>query len=127
MLPGLSETAAQRHLADDTIRAIADRGGVIGINLYSAFLSESALGSSRASIDDVIAHIGHVCELAGSRAHVALGSDMDGGFGAHRLPEGIDGPGGLERLAEALAASGWSDAEVDGFRFGNWARFWGIE
>lgn len=127
LLPGLSAAAAQRHLTDDTIRAIGERDGVIGINLYSAFLSEQATGKTRATINDVIAHIERVCDLTGSRTAVALGSDMDGGFGADRMPDGVDGPSDLERLAEALSAQGWSDAEVDGFRFGNWARFWGIE
>ena len=127
LLPGLTPKVAQRHLADATIKAIVDRDGIVGINLYSTFLREGATGRVRASVDDVIAHAEHVCAIAGDRRHVGLGSDMDGGFGADRLPEGINGPSDLEKLAEALSSRGWSGEEVAGFCFANWARFWGIQ
>lgn len=115
----------QRHLGDDTVRAIAERGGVIGINLLSDFLSPGVRRGGRAAIADVIAHVEHICSVAGSRRHVALGSDADGGFGADRLPQGIDGLGDLGKLLDALGSAGWSDADLRGFASGNWLRFWG--
>ncbi|MEL7474490.1 MAG: membrane dipeptidase, partial [Planctomycetota bacterium] len=127
LLPGSSARDAQRHLDDATIREIARRGGVIGINLYSRFLSPELWDRARpgrASIDDVCAHADHIAEVAGERSFVGLGSDADGGFGADRLPEGIDRPRDYERVAEALRDRGWSDEEVAGFRGGNWRRFW---
>ncbi|MEZ6318896.1 MAG: membrane dipeptidase [Phycisphaerales bacterium] len=122
------ERAAQRHLDDATIREIARRGGVVGINLYSPFL-DAAIGHGspeRASIAAAVAHVEHACELIGDRRHVALGSDMDGGFPANRLPEAVDTPADLRKLAEALSARGWSDADVNAFAFDNWARFWRV-
>ena len=114
----------QRHLHDEQIREIVRRGGVMGLNLFSKFLRPLAAddATTRATIDDCVRHVEHICSLAGNRRHVGLGSDMDGGFSAARLPEGIDRPADLERLAEALSARGWSDADVRGFAFGNWAR-----
>ncbi|MFT5423929.1 MAG: membrane dipeptidase [Phycisphaerales bacterium] len=126
MMPGLEEQAAQRHLNDETIREICARGGVIGLNLFSSFLHPGASGTKRASIDDAVRHIEHVCEIAGSRAHTALGSDADGGFAANRLPEGLDRLTDLRKITDALSARGWSDDEVRGFAFNNWARFWGM-
>lgn len=120
-----ADPKTQRHLADDTIREIGRRGGVVGINLLSDFLNPAIQRGGRASVDDVVLHIERVCELAGSRTHVALGSDADGGFGADRLPKGIDAMIDLERLTEALSVCGWTDAELQGFRTGNWSRFWG--
>lgn len=123
--------ANQRHLTDDQIRAIAARGGVIGINLFSAFLRPGLSESGRADIVDVVRHIEHIAEIADAapgsaggrgRAHVALGSDMDGGFSAARLPSGIDTPSDLMRIAEALRSRGWSDAEIADFACGNWLR-----
>ena len=58
----------------------------------------------------------------GHRRGVALGSDMDGGFGPDGLPEGIDRPERLETLLDALRAAGWSDADIEGFARGNWRR-----
>jgi membrane dipeptidase len=109
----------QRHLRDDHIRAISGRGGIIGLNLFAKFL---ALGR-RATIDDCVAHIEHVVEVTGRRDVVALGSDMDGGFGPEQLPIGLDHPAKLDRLTEALRSRGWSDADAEGFACGNWMRF----
>jgi membrane dipeptidase len=121
----LGDPSNQRHLTDEGIAAVVQRGGVIGLNLFSKFLRAGLGEQGRASIGDCVAHVQHVCEIAGDRRHVGLGSDMDGGFGASRLPEGIDTPAGLSRLAEGLRDAGWSDDEVRGFAWENWARFWG--
>ncbi len=112
----------QRHLTDDAIREIVRRDGVIGLNLCSAFLDDSCWETGRATIDDGVRHIEHVCEIAGDRRHVGMGSDMDGGFASDRLPEGIDRPADMERIAESLNGRGWSDDDIAGFRTGNWRR-----
>ncbi|MCC5823064.1 MAG: dipeptidase [Phycisphaerales bacterium] len=125
LMGGRDHPKTQRHLADETIRAIASRGGVIGVNLLSDFLHPDIKRGQRASIADVVRHADHIAEIAGSRRHVGLGSDADGGFGADRLPVGIDGLGDLDRVSEALRDAGWSDAEVTGFMHGNWMSFWG--
>lgn len=118
----LADPANQRHLTDDAIRAIASRGGIIGLNLFSKFLA----GPDRpATIADAVRHITHVCDLVGDRAHIGLGSDMDGGFTADKLPTGIRTPSDLTKLADALSVAGWTDREIGGFAWGNWAGFWG--
>lgn len=129
----------QRHLTDEAIRHIEARAGVIGVNLFSKFLRRrtgvevsaspwSAPGSrgpeARATIDDCIAHIDHVCSLVGHTRCIGLGSDMDGGFGADGLPRGINAPRDLSRLADALNARNWSDDDIAGFAWKNWAKFW---
>lgn len=130
----LNDPANQRHLRDASIRAIAAREGMIGINLFSRFLNPVRAGDTtprgdylgaRAPLQNVVAHVKHICDLTGSMRHVALGSDMDGGFGADRLPTGVDGPRDLARVADALAEAGFGDAEVHAFAWGNWARYWG--
>lgn len=108
----------QRHLRDDQIRTIGARGGVVGLNLYTKFL----VTGRRAVIDDCVAHVEHVAAVMGHRRGVALGSDMDGGFGPGDVPVGLEHPRKLEALAEALRDNGWSDAEIEGFRQGNWRR-----
>lgn len=113
----------QRHLTDRAIREIVARGGIIGINLYSAFLNRNGK-DRRATLVDVIAHIERVCELVGDQRHVGLGSDMDGGFSRERLPAGIDSPRDLRALSEALRRRGWNDEQVEDFAWRNWARFW---
>ncbi len=106
----------QRHLRDNHIKAIGDRGGVIGLNLFSKFL----VPNGRATIDDCVAHVQHVCELIGHRKGVGLGSDADGGFPANALPVDLDHPRKYGVLLDALRAKGWSSKEIEGFCWGNW-------
>ncbi len=124
----LGDPENQRHLSDHQIREIARRGGVIGLNLFSKFLRNGqglAPGSeSRATIEQTLAHVEHICQLTGGREHVGLGSDMDGGFSAAKLPEGIDRPAQTDLLLKALAAAGWTNNELFSFACGNWIRFW---
>lgn len=110
-----------RHLTDDQIREITHRGGVIGLNLYSKFLNGSP--TCIATLDDAVAHVERICSVAGHRRAVGLGSDLDGGFSAARLPEGIRTARDLPRLADALRARGWPEPDTAAFAFGNWARF----
>lgn len=125
LMGGHDEQRTQRHLADDTVREIARRGGVIGINLLSDFLEPDLKKNGRATIASVADHIEKMCELTGSKAHVGLGSDADGGFGADRLPQGIDGLTDFAKLSDELHGRGWNDTDVHGFVRGNWDRFWG--
>lgn len=130
----LNDASNQRHLRNESIRAIAVRDGVVGINLFSRFLNPARENDAtargdylgeRAPLENVVAHVRHVCDVTGSVRHVALGSDMDGGFGADRLPRGVDGPRDLVRIAAALSADGFSDGDVAAFAWGNWERYWG--
>ncbi len=114
----------QRHLRDETIREIGKRGGVIGLNLLSQFLIPGGGRERRATIEEAIAHVERICELTGSRRHVGLGSDADGGISRERLPAGIDLPRDLEKLTDALSKRGWDDDSIWCFGCGNWLEFW---
>ena len=61
-----------------------------------------------ATIDDVVAHVEHVREVAGVE-HIGLGGDYDG---VDRLPEGLDDVRGYPRLLAALMARGWSQDDL---------------
>lgn len=120
---GSAIAMTQRHLTDETIREIVGRGGIVGLNLFSPFLVAGGGRDRRATIAEAVAHVERLCDLAGDRAHVGLGSDMDGGFSASKLPEEINRPADLARFADALAARGWTEREIGGFASGNWRRF----
>lgn len=116
----------QRHLRDATIREIARRGGVVGLNLFSPFILPGGGKERRATAREWALHADRVCQVVGHHHAVGLGSDMDGGFPATRLPEGIDAPRDLWRLGGALRDLGWNDDAVRALMFGNWARFWNL-
>ncbi len=119
--------ADERHLTDDQIREIGRRGGVVGVNLVSNFIDPEAKREPprRARLELLFEHIDRICGVMGRRDGVGLGSDMDGGFSAEWLPDGLSRPADLGQIADGLESRGWSTEEIDGFRFSNWARFFG--
>ena len=113
-----------RQLSDDMIKALAQRGGVIGINFYDKFLLPPAQHKTRrAALADLVAHVKHMCDLIGDADHVGLGSDMDGGFGAEHIPAEIRTAADLPKIADALTAAGFNTTEVNGIMGDNWLRF----
>jgi len=112
----------QRHLTDETIVEIGRRDGVIGLNLCAAFIERGADERNRPSMDAAAAHVERICELTGSTRHVGLGSDLDGGFSAARLPRGIDRAADMGKLLGVLGERGFSRADVEAFASGNWLR-----
>jgi len=113
-----------RQLSDGTIRALAERDGVIGAVLHNAFLVG---GYERGSgvpvhLDAVVQHIDRVCQLTGSARHSAIGSDFDGGAGVESTPVELDSVADLGRIGDALSARGYSASDVTGILGGNWLR-----
>jgi membrane dipeptidase len=115
----------QRQLSDTMIRRLAQRDGVIGIVLYNAFLR---LGWSKGdpgeavTVADAAAAVDHVCQVVGDAAHVGLGSDFDGGFGAESAPLEMDTVADLGRIVPALGEMGYGDEEIAAVMGGNWLR-----
>ena len=64
----------RRNIDDDQARAVADRGGVVGIMFHSAFLGDRFWTGSA---DAIARHVEHVVRVGGADA-VAIGSDFDG-------------------------------------------------
>jgi membrane dipeptidase len=62
-----------RNLGDDVIRALASRGGVVGLTAYAPFCEKTP--GVRPTLTDLVDHIAYVADLVGS-AHVAIGSDF---------------------------------------------------
>ena len=117
----------QRHLADETIKEIARRGGVIGLNLVRNFITQGLDKNNpndRPTPNQAIAHVEYICNLTNSRTHVGLGTDIDGGISANDLPQHINSPKHLHKLTEALAEKGWPQQDQQAFAYANWINFW---
>ena len=97
---------------------------MIGINFFDRFLlPPDQHGTRRATLADVVDHMKHICELAGSTQHVAIGTDMDGGLGRNEIPGEIETSADLPQLARALVSAGFSDGDVAGIMGKNWIDF----
>lgn len=89
-----------RNLTDDQLRAIAQTGGTVGLNLYQPFLGENAdFGTLRA-------HLEHMLTICGE-AHVALGGDLDG---CDKLPLSFRDLTDYAKFYDYLKVCGYSEA-----------------
>jgi membrane dipeptidase len=132
-----------RASTDEAIRAIAKRGGVMGI----ACIAFMVKGQEPVTAGDVVDHIDHVRDLVGIE-HVGIGSDAgiesnDLGdpqtlknmlssadrryrvHGTHEIVAGLEGPGRMHALTEALVRRGYSDENIKLVLGGNWQRVLG--
>lgn len=114
-----------RGLSDEMIRRLAAREGVVGVVPYNRFLKPGwQTGDPReaVSVRTVAEAIDYVAQLTGSSAHVAIGSDFDGGFGVESIPAEMDTIADLAQIAEALLRRGYQAADIEAIMNGNWLR-----
>jgi membrane dipeptidase len=119
---------SNRHLPDRVIEGLIERDGVIGLIPLNSFLKVGWLrtnGSRREEVplEVLIAHIDHVCQIAGDSLHAGIGSDFDGGFGLQSIPPGMDTIADLQMIATGLRARGYGDSDIENVLGGNWLRF----
>ncbi len=114
-----------RQLSDEMIRRLVERDGVIGIVPFNRFLQPGWVkgnAKSAVTVADVAAAVDHVCQVVGDAAHVGLGSDFDGGFGAESAPAELDTVADLACIGPALGELGYGDEDIAAVLGGNWLR-----
>ena len=123
-------TPGQRQLTDDMIRAIAERGGVIGAAFDAWMLDPEWIReipcyeqTTRATLETVADHIDHVCQLAGNARHAGIGTDLDGGFGTEQCPRDLNTIADLQNLSDIFDRRGYSEEDARNIFSGNWIRF----
>jgi len=118
--------AHPRNKSDAVIRALAQRGGVMGIAAVRAFVGPGA------TLDRLLDHFAHVAELVGVE-HLGIGSDCDLDLrdpATGRPREAYDIPGlrparRAYDLAAGLLRRGFRDADVELVLGGNFRRVLG--
>ncbi len=107
-----SATPSWRNLDDQTIRAIADRGGVVCVIFARPFIGG-------ATVEHLVRHIEAALQLAGED-HVGLGADYDGFV---KLPRTMGDVRGVRVLARALLERGMPRTAVEKVLGRNLVRF----
>jgi len=126
LVPANDHVHPHRMLTDAQIATIAQRGGVVGLPMFNAFLKAgyTEAGPKEAvTFAHVADHIDHICQLTGGAAHVAIGSDADGGFGAEHMPADLDTVADMLRLGDVLTGRGYGPGDVGLILHGNWLNF----
>jgi membrane dipeptidase len=114
-----------RHLSRQMIRALCERGGVIGVVPYNAFLRGGwtpSDGKSAVSLSRLCDQVDYICQTTGDAEHVGLGSDLDGGFGREAIPDEMDTVADLLQLGPLLQARGYQARERRNILGDNWMR-----
>ena len=114
----------ERNLTDDQLRAVAERGGVVGLNSWPPFLSSDA-----ATREDFIRHIRYVSDLIGPD-HVAFGFDFVDylldvvDLGSKDLATGLAGLEDVPGLLADLVRHGFTEVETEHLAHGNLINLW---
>jgi len=116
-------TNVPRNMTDDMIRALAKKGGVIQININCGFVSQKSADAPkdapvRATLDDVVAHVDHVRQIAGIDT-IGIGTDFDG---ITCTPTGLDDVSKFPNLTRALLEKGYSANDIKKIYGGNTLR-----
>ncbi len=106
-----------RNLTDKQLDAIAESGGVVGLNFAAAFLRADGRMRSDTPVSLMLEHLDHMIKRMGED-HVALGSDFDGAV----IPADIGSVAGLPVLVGAMEAHGYGDDLITKICRGNWMR-----
>lgn len=108
-------TPATRNLTDRQLDAIAERGGLVGLNFGCAFLRADGIKNPDTGPDTMIRHLDHLLSRLGETG-VALGSDFDGTM----IPAFLQDAAGLPRLIAAMQAAGYGDTLIRRICWDNW-------
>lgn len=101
-----------RNLTDDMIRAVAGRGGVIGLNFYGCFLNET--NDSHSRVARMAAHARHMLKVGGSGC-LGLGSDFDGISGELEIQDCSQ----MQKLVDGLERAHFTSTEIENILWRN--------
>ena len=104
-----------RNLTDDQLRAIAESGGLVGLNFHVGFLRADCREDPDTPIETMLRHLDHLLGILGEDG-VALGSDFDG----CTVPAGIGDVAGLPRLVAAMREAGYGEELIAKICHRNW-------
>jgi membrane dipeptidase len=118
-----------RQFSDEQLKALIARGAVIGGALDAWMMvpgwirGKTTPAEAGVTLEHLIDHIDHVCQLAGNARHSGIGTDLDGGFGREQCPADLETIADLARVPPLLAKRGYSPSDVAQIMHGNWIRF----
>ncbi|MBC7400358.1 MAG: membrane dipeptidase [Mucilaginibacter sp.] len=118
-----------RQYSDEQIKALIDRGAVIGAALDAWMMvpnwvrGESTPEGMGCNLEVMIDHIDHICQIAGNALHVGMGTDLDGAFGREQCPYDLETNADLQKVTGLLAKRGYTAGDIENMMHGNWLRF----
>jgi membrane dipeptidase len=118
-----------RQFSDDMIRELVRRDAVIGAPLDAWMMvpgwerGKSDPKTMNCTLENMIDHMDHICQIAGNAQHIAIGTDLDGAFGKEQSPYDLDTIADLQTVPALLRKRGYAEGDIEGVMHGNWLRF----
>ncbi|MDB4999094.1 MAG: peptidase [Mucilaginibacter sp.] len=117
-----------RQYSDDMIKALVERGAVIGAALDAWMMvpnwvrGQSTPRQMNCNLEVMVNHIDHICQLAGNTLHVGMGTDLDGAFGREQCPYDLETIADIQKVTQLLKSRGYTDTDIENMMHGNWLR-----
>ena len=114
-----------RQFSDEMIQALIERNAIIGLALDAWMMvpnwvrGQSTPRSMNCSLEIMVNHMDHICEIAGNTKPIAIGSDLDGAFGTEQCPYDLTTIADLRKIPEILQRRGYSDNDIQAITAGN--------
>ncbi len=118
-----------RQFSDEMIEVLLQKDAVIGMPLDAWMMvpgwvrGQSTPKQMNCSLQIMIDHLDHICQLAGNALHVGMGTDLDGAFGKEQSPYDLDTIADLQKVPELLTLKGYTATDIENIMHGNWLRF----
>jgi membrane dipeptidase len=118
-----------RQFNDEQLKLLIGRGAVIGAPMDAWMIvpgwvrGKSTPAGMGCTLEKVIDHMDHICQLAGNADHIGIGSDLDGAFGTEQCPADLDTIADLQKIPPLLKMRGYTESDVNNVMHGNWLRF----
>lgn len=103
-----------RNLTDEMLKALAEKGGVAGLNFYPAFLRKE---QQKVTVQDIARHAAYMIDVAGENVP-AIGTDFDG-FESKGVSNYLSGPGDMDRVWDAMKKQGITERQIEKIWSGN--------
>ncbi|WP_276388652.1 dipeptidase [Eudoraea chungangensis] len=118
-----------RQFTDEQIKELINRGAVIGLALDAWMMvpnwkrGVSDPKRMKVTLNTMLDHLDHICQLAGNAKHVGIGTDLDGGFGREQAPYDLDTIADLQNIPKLLTNRGYTSNQIEGIMHKNFLDF----
>ncbi|MEG1125792.1 MAG: membrane dipeptidase, partial [Oscillospiraceae bacterium] len=103
----------RRNLTDEMLKALAEKGGVAGVNFGPGFLSAD-ITSTESTLPNILAQLRHMIQIGGIGC-AAIGTDFDGIKGNLAIP----GADKMPLLFYKLEQEGFTTEEIEHIAYKN--------
>lgn len=118
-----------RQFTDEQFKELIRSGAVIGMPLDAWMMvpnwvrGVSTPQNMQVSLNTMIDHLDHICQIAGNTNHVGLGTDLDGGFGTEQCPYDLQSIADLQKIPDLLSKRGYTSNDIEKICHKNWIGF----